>query len=80
MSSGWQSLCADGVDEERHRVGVTVTCSRIQLKIEWTGAPIACVTVVHGTLCEGHVAFCIYEDNCIGPKMRENVSLRIKTI
>lgn len=34
--------------------------------------------VAHGTLCEGHVAFCIYEDNCIGPKMRENVALRIK--
>lgn len=61
-AGGW-----DGDDEERHRVGFKVTSSRFQFKLEQTGAPLACITVEHGTLCEGHVAFRIYQDNCIGP-------------
>lgn len=70
-SSGLWCLCAaggrDGDDEERHRVGFKVTSSCFQFKPERTGAPVTCVAVEHGTLCEGHVAFCIYQDNCIGP-------------
>lgn len=46
----------------------SVMSSHLQLKLERTGAPVACVAVKHGALCEGHVTFCVYQDNCIGPK------------
>ena len=46
----------------------SITSSYLQFELERTGAPLACVAVEHGTLCEGHVTFCVDQDNCIGPK------------
>lgn len=39
----------------------------LQFELERAGAPLAGVTVKHGAFCEGHIAFCIYQYNCIGP-------------
>lgn len=45
----------------------SIMYSHLQLELERIGAPFACVTVEHGALCEGHVPFCVYQDNCVGP-------------
>lgn len=70
----------DDDDEERHRVGFKVTSSRFQFKLERTGAPIARVTVEHGALCEGHVAFRIYQDNCIGPNEYKKMNHELEPV
>lgn len=46
----------------------SIVSSHLQFELVRTGAPFACVTVGHGALCEGHITFCVYQDNCIGPK------------
>lgn len=48
-----------------------VMSSLLQFELERTGAPIACVAVEHGALCEGHITFCVNQDDCIGPKRAE---------
>lgn len=46
----------------------SITSSHLQFELERTGVPFACcVTVGHGALCEGHIAFCVDQDNCVGP-------------
>lgn len=46
----------------------SIMSSHLQFELERTGAPLACVTVKHGAFCEGHVVFCVNQNNCIGPK------------
>lgn len=55
----------------------SILSSRLQFKLESIGAPFACVTVEHGALREGHVAFCVYQDNGIGPKEVANMTQNI---
>lgn len=43
----------------------SIVSSLLQFELERTGAPFGCVTVKHGALCEDHIPFCIYQDNCI---------------
>lgn len=40
----------------------------LQVELERTGPPFICITVQHGALCEGDIPFCIYKNDCIGPK------------
>lgn len=45
--------------------------SRLELELEGSGAPLACVTVEHGALCEGDIPFCVYQDYSIGSEWED---------
>lgn len=63
-----ESGATGGVMQKGTELVSSILSSHLQFKLERTGAPVACVTVKHGALREGHGTFCVYQDNCIGPK------------
>ncbi len=60
--------CEGKVMQKGTELVAFIVSLNLQLELERTGAPLACVTVEHGALCEGHVTFCVNQDNSIGPK------------
>lgn len=54
--------------------------SRLELELERSSAPFACVTVKHGALCEGDVPFCIYQDYSVGPGCKTQRQRKTQTL